>query len=359
MTLAGEMVPMDGTAAGAGKLGFTLRLPVGIIAAITPFNFPLNLVAHKIAPALAAGCAVVLKPAEKTPMSALFLAGLLMEAGLPAGWLNVVVGEPEPIAGVMLSDERVRLVTFTGSAAIGWRLRERAGARRVTLELGNSTPVIVAADADLELVAAKIAATAYAFSGQSCISIQRVLVHRDVADELLAKLQPRVEALTVGDPADPATDVGPLITQAAADRVRGLIDAAVAAGARLVTGGGGTGTLIAPAILCDVTPSMDVFASEVFGPLIAMTAFADLDEAIALANATEYGLQAAIFTRDLASALRAARELRFGGVMINETPTFRADQMPYGGTKRSGDGKEGPASAVREMTEERLVVIDA
>jgi acyl-CoA reductase-like NAD-dependent aldehyde dehydrogenase len=355
--LAGEMVPMDASQAGEGKLAFTVRSPIGVVAAISPFNFPLNLVAHKIAPALAAGCAVVLKPASQTPLSALLLAELEHEAGLPAGWLNVVVGPSSEIGDVLVDDERVRLITFTGSGPVGWRLRERAPRKRVNLELGNATPVIVEADADVGDAAARCAANAFSFAGQSCISVQRIYVHRDVYDEFKAELLPRVEALKVGDPADEDTDVGPLISPDDRDRVLAWIEEAKAAGAGVLTGGTLEGDLMRPTVVERPPADARLASEEAFGPVCTVQPYETLDEAIALANGTRYGLQAGIFTRDTKRALRAARELEFGGVTVNEAPTFRADQMPYGGVKDSGNTKEGPAWAVREMTEERLVVL--
>jgi acyl-CoA reductase-like NAD-dependent aldehyde dehydrogenase len=355
--LAGEMVPMDASPAGAGKLALTLRQPIGIVGAISPFNFPLNLVAHKIAPALAAGCAVVLKPAEKTPLSALFLAELETEAGLPAGWLNVVCGPAAEIGDVLVEDERVKLITFTGSVPIGWKLRERAPRKRVNLELGNATPVIVAADADMEDAATRLAANAFSFAGQSCISVQRIYVERRASDEFLALFLPRVEALKVGDPADEETDVGPLISDSDRDRILSWIEEAKSAGAKVLTGGELEGELLQPTVIAEAPPDAKVSREEVFGPLCTVAPFDTLDEAIALANSTRFGLQAGVFTRDVKDALRAARELEFGGVMVNEAPTFRADQMPYGGVKDSGNTREGPAYAIREMTEERLVVL--
>jgi len=357
-TLAGEMVPMDASQAGAGKLAFTLRRPIGIVGAISPFNFPLNLVAHKIAPALAAGCAVVLKPASATPLSALLLAELEAEAGLPAGWLNVLAGLASEIGDVLVEDERVRLITFTGSGEVGWKLVERAARKRVNLELGNATPVIVEADADLEVAATKLAANAFSFAGQSCISVQRIYVHRTVYDELLARFLPKVESLKVGDPADEETDVGPLIDLDGRDRVLSWIEQALAAGADLLTGGTLDGELLRPTVLANAGPELNVSCEEVFGPVCTITAYDTLDEAIALSNGTRYGLQAGIFTGSVRSALAAAERLEFGGVTINEAPTFRADQMPYGGVKDSGNTREGPAWAVREMTEERLVVLE-
>jgi acyl-CoA reductase-like NAD-dependent aldehyde dehydrogenase len=355
--LAGDVVPMDASPAGAGKLALTLRLPVGVIGAISPFNFPFNLVAHKVAPALAAGCAVVLKPASQTPLSALLLAELETEAGLPAGWLNVVCGSASEIGDVLVGDERVALITFTGSSAVGWKLRERAPRKRVNLELGNATPVIVAADADLEDVAARLAANAFSFAGQSCISVQRIYVARDAYDAFLERFLPKVEALVVGDPADDATDVGPLIAPTERDRVLEWIEEATARGARVLTGGNLDGELLRPTVVADAPADAKVACEEVFGPLCTVSPYDSLDEAIALANGTRYGLQAGVFTRDVKAALRAAQQLEFGGVTINEAPTFRADQMPYGGVKDSGNTREGPAYAVREMTEERLVVL--
>ena len=356
--LAGEMVPMDASQAGAGKLAFTLRQPLGVVGAISPFNFPLNLVAHKIAPALAAGCATVLKPASQTPFSALLLAELMAEAELPPGWLNVLVGPAAEIGDVLVEDERVRAITFTGSGDVGWKLAERAPRKRVKLELGNATPVIVEADADLEDVATRLAANAFSFAGQSCISVQRVYVQRAVHDELVSRFVPKVEALVVGDPADEATDVGPLIDRDARERVLAWIDEARAAGAEILTGGELEGELLRPTVIAKAAPDLKVSCEEVFGPVCTVTAYDTLDEAIELANGTRYGLQAGIFTRDLKVALEAASRLEFGGVTVNEAPTFRADQMPYGGVKDSGNTREGPAYAVREFTEDRLVVID-
>jgi acyl-CoA reductase-like NAD-dependent aldehyde dehydrogenase len=314
-------------------------------------------VAHKVAPALAAGCAVVLKPASQTPLSALLLAELEEEAGLSAGWLNVIVGPAAAVGDVLVEDERVALITFTGSSGVGWKLRERAPRKRVNLELGNATPVIVAADADLDDVAARLALHAFSFAGQSCISVQRIYVERSAYDAFLERFVPRVDALVVGDPADDATDVGPLISRDDRDRVLAWIQEARSQGARILTGGELDGELLRPTVVADAPPDAKVSCEEVFGPLCTVIAYDSLDEAIALANGTRYGLQAGIFTSDVKAALRAAHELEFGGVTVNEAPTFRADQMPYGGVKDSGNTREGPAYAVREMTEERLVVL--
>jgi acyl-CoA reductase-like NAD-dependent aldehyde dehydrogenase len=334
-----------------------MRVPIGVVGAISPFNFPLNLVAHKIAPALAAGCAVVLKPASQTPLSALLLAELETEAGLPPGWLNVLVGPAAEIGDVLVADERVRLITFTGSSGVGWKLRERAPRKRVNLELGNATPVIVEPDAELETAAAKIAANAFSFAGQSCISVQRVYVHRDVYDDFKARFLPKVDALVVGDPADEETDVGPLIAPSERERVLAWIEEAQAGGAEILTGGELEGDLLRPTVVERPPPDAKLACEEAFGPVCTLEPYDTLDEAITRANGTRYGLQAGIFTGALAAALYAAGCLEFGGVTINEVPTFRADQMPYGGVKDSGNTREGPAWAVREMTEERLVVV--
>jgi acyl-CoA reductase-like NAD-dependent aldehyde dehydrogenase len=356
--LAGDVVPMDASQSGEGKLAFTLRRPLGVVGAISPFNFPLNLVAHKIAPALAAGAAVVLKPAGQTPLSALLLAELEAAAGLPPGWLNVVVGPASEIGDVMVEDERVKVITFTGSGTVGWELRERAPRKRVNLELGNATPLIVEADADLEAAAAATAQHGFSFAGQSCISIQRVYIQRDVYDEFLGRLLPKVEALVVGDPADEDTDVGPVIDEAARDRILDWVAEANAGGAEVLTGGELDGELIPPTLIADASPELKVSCEEVFGPVVTVNRYRSLDEAVELANSTKYGLQAGIFTSSLRTALRAAHELEFGGVTVNEAPTFRADQMPYGGVKASGNTREGPAYAIRELTEERVVVIE-
>ncbi len=352
--LAGEVVPMDASPAGEGKLALTLRLPIGIVGAISPFNFPLNLVAHKIAPALAAGCAVVLKPAAATPFSALFLAELEQEAGLPPGWLNVVSGGAAAIGDELVADERVKLITFTGSSGVGWSLAERAHRKRVKLELGNATPAIVCADAPAD-AAAKLAANAFSFAGQSCISVQRIFVLAEAWDRFLAEFVPKVEALKVGDPADDATDVGPVITADERDRILSWIRDSK--GDVLTGGTTNEDGLILPTVIANPAVDDKVQCEEVFGPVVTLTRVATLDDAIEQANATKYGLQAAIFTTNIQASLHAARHLDFGGVIVNEAPTFRADQMPYGGVKESGNTKEGPAWAVREMTEERLVVL--
>jgi len=357
-TLTGETVPMDASTAGAHKLGVVLRVPIGVVGAISPFNFPVNLVVHKIGPAIAAGCPVVLKPASATPLSALALASMLVdECGLPEGWLNVVTCKGST-ANRLVEHPDIAMITFTGSPPVGWGIRERVPHKRVGLELGNNAPVIVEPSADWETAADKITVAGTSFAGQSCISVQRVYVHRSVAEPFLARLADGFDGLVVGDPLDDATQVSALIDPGETERVRSWIAEAVEGGARVVAGGDVTDDgVLRPTVLADVTPDMEVCRTEVFGPLVGVQVYGELEEALRLANDTRYGLQAGIFTAHLDDALRAARTLDFGGVTVNEVPTWRADQMPYGGVRDSGNTREGPAWAAREMTEERLVVI--
>jgi acyl-CoA reductase-like NAD-dependent aldehyde dehydrogenase len=357
-TLVGEIVPVDGAQPGDGKFGFTLRVPRGVVAAISPFNFPLNLVVHKVAPAIAAGCPVVLKPASQTPLSAIRLQEILLDdCGLPAGWLNVVTGPGGAVGDPLVEHDDVAVVTFTGSPEVGWGIAAKAADKKVGLELGNNAPVIIEPSADWEAAAAKIAVAGFSHAGQSCISTQRIYAHREVADRFTQALVPKVEALVVGDPLDEGTDVSSLISKGETERVKGWIDEAVAGGAKVLVGGDLEDGVLAPTVLADVTPDMEVCRSEVFGPLVSIIRYDDVDDAFAQANDTRYGLQAAIFTAELDAAMRAAYELDFGGVLVNEVPTFRTDQMPYGGVRDSGNTKEGPHDAVREMTRERLVLI--
>jgi len=360
-TVTGEVVPLDATLPGAGHLGFTVRLPIGVVAAITPFNFPLNLVAHKVAPAIAAGCPVVLKPASATPLSALALAVVVEDCGLPPGWLNVVTCDGGT-ADHLVTHPDVALVTFTGSAEVGWAIRGRAPRAQVSLELGNATPVVVADDTDdVETVARLLAAGAFGFAGQSCISVQRVYATPGVVGPLTEALAAATAAQVVGDPADDSTQVSALITPAETQRVLGVIEDATTRGGEVIVGGAvrplGAHGVLEPTLVAGLTPSASLAASEVFGPVVGIAGVADVAEGITLANDSPYGLQAGIFTNDLPAALDAARRLRFGGVTINEVPTWRADQMPYGGVGESGNTKEGPAWAVRSMTTERLVVL--
>jgi acyl-CoA reductase-like NAD-dependent aldehyde dehydrogenase len=357
-TLAGDVVPVDAAQVGEGKLAFTLRVPVGVVAAISPFNFPLNLVAHKVAPAIAAGCPVVLKPASQTPLSAIALAELLLDdCGLPAGHLNVVTGGGGTVGNALVEHPDVAYVSFTGSGAVGWGIAERAARKKVALELGNNSPVIIEADGDWDRAARTIQVAGFSHAGQSCVSTQRVYVHADVADAFCSTLAKLAGELVVGDPLDEDTDVSALITADDRDRVQSWVEEAVAGGAEVLAGGAARDGLLPPTVLRNVTPDMRVCRDEVFGPVVAVQAYTELDEALRLADDSRYGLQAGIFTARLDTALRAARELHYGTVLINEVPTWRADQMPYGGVRESGNTKEGPPSAVREMTEERLVVI--
>ena len=358
-TFAGEVVPLDAIAAGEGKVGFALRVPIGVVGAISPFNFPLNLVAHKLAPAIAAGCPVVLKPASQTPLSAVALAALLVdECGLPAEHLHVLCGGGGTVGNAIVDHPDIAMITFTGSPEVGWGIRARAPRKRVGLELGNNAPVIIDAESDWKTAAGKIRVAGFSHAGQSCISTQRVLVHRDIVEGFTSALVDEVSTLVVGDPLDDDTEVSALISTSERDRVKSWIDEAVEQGASIACGGtvDDIGVLV-PTVLTDVTPDMEVCRNEVFGPVVAVAAYDSLDEAIALANDTRYGLQAAIFTNRLADAMKAFAALDFGGVLVNEVPTWRADQQPYGGLRDSGNTREGPAYAVREMTELKLVIL--
>ncbi len=357
--LTGGTVPMAASPAGAGKLGVMLRVPYGVVGAISPFNFPLNLVAHKLGPAIAAGNAVVLKPAGQTPISALKLAEILLEAGLPEAWLSVIPGPGSEVGNAIVEHELTRALSFTGSAGVGWGIRSKVPHKKVNLELGSNAPLIVHADGDWEAAADKAQIHAFSHAGQSCISIQRMLIHEDVADAFVERLVGNVVKLTVGDPLDPETDVGPLITGGDRDRVKQWIDEAVDAGAELLAGGElvDEGRCLAPTLLGSPPREAKVWCEEIFGPVATIDRYADFDEALRMANDSKFGLQAGVFTRDIGRGLEAARTLEFGGVLINEVPTFRADQMPYGGVKDSGNTREGPAFAVQELTEERFVTL--
>jgi acyl-CoA reductase-like NAD-dependent aldehyde dehydrogenase len=352
----GETIPLDGAPGGAGKVGLTLRVPCGVVVAISPFNFPLNLVCHKVGPALAAGNAVIVKPATDTPLSALTLAEILLQAGLPAEGINVLSGPGGEVGDVLVADRRVRKITFTGSRDVGEHICKLAGLKRVTMELGSNAPVIVMPDADMEKVAAAVAATGYANAGQVCISTQRVLAAGKVYGDFVDALKPKVEALKIGNQLDETVKVGPMVREREAVRVDEWMREAVSGGARIVTGGRRQGAFYEPTIVADVKPDMRISCDELFGPAVAVTPFTDVDEAIALANDTNYGLAAGIFTESLETAWRFAREVHSGNLHINWGPQWRADLMPYGGLKESGFGKEGPRYAVEEMTELKMVV---
>ncbi len=355
--ISGEVLPLDGASNGKGKFGFTLRVPCGVVVAITPFNFPLNLPCHKIGPALAAGNAVVFKPASDTPLTGLKLVEILLEAGLPPQAINCLTGGGGSLGDQLCSDSRVRKISFTGSRDVGEKITKIAGIKRVTLELGSNSPLVVLDDADPEKVANAIAVTGYANAGQVCISTQRVLADKAIYGDILDALKPKVESLKVGDPLQESTKLGPMIRESDAQRVNEWIDEAVRAGAKLVAGGKRKGTHHEATLLADVDPSMRVSRDELFGPAVAVTACRDLDEAIRLANDTKYGLSAAVFTQDIDRALRFCREVDAGNLHVNWGPQWRADLMPYGGLKDSGLGKEGPRYAIQEMTELKTVVI--
>ncbi len=354
--LHGETVPLDGAPGGAGKVGLTLRVPCGVVVAISPFNFPLNLVCHKVGPALAGGNAVIVKPATDTPLSALKLTQILLEAGLPPEGINTLTGPGGELGDLLVADRRVRKITFTGSRDVGERICRLAGLKRVTMELGSNSPVIVMPDADMDRVAAAVAATGYANAGQVCISTQRVLTAGKVYGDFLDALKPRVQALKLGNQLDEAVNVGPMVREREAARVDEWVREAVSGGARVVVGGRRHGALYEPTIVADVKPEMRISCDELFGPAVAVTPFTDIDEAIALANDTPYGLSAGIFTENLEWAWKFAREVQSGNLHVNWGPQWRADLMPYGGLKESGFGKEGPAYAIQEMTELKMVV---
>jgi acyl-CoA reductase-like NAD-dependent aldehyde dehydrogenase len=353
----GETVPVDTQAIGRGRLGWTERIPRGVIFGITPFNFPLNLVAHKVAPALAARNAIIVKPSPRTPLTALMLGAAFLESGLPKGALQVVPIEIAEI-DLLLTDERIAMLSFTGSAEVGWKLRERAARKMVTLELGGNAPVIVDQTADVAYSVERTALAAFNYAGQVCISAQRILLHERIAEEWTARFVKRAQALKTGDPLDEATELSVMINEEAARRAESWVSEAIGAGARLLSGGTRQGALFSATVLTDVHSEMRVCSEEVFAPIATIQTFSDFTEALSQANNTRYGLQAGVFTREMNNAFLAAERLDFGGVMINDAPAFRVDNMPYGGVKLSGAGREGVRYAMEEMTEPRMIVID-
>lgn len=353
----GETVPLDAVPAGVGRFGFTLRVPCGVVVAISPFNFPLNLCVHKVGPALAAGNAVIIKPPSNTPLSALRLTERLLECGVPGPAISCLTGPGGEVGEALCRDARVRKISFTGSREVGERICRVAGLKRVTMELGSNSPIVVMADANLEKVASAVAATGFTNAGQVCISTQRVFAERPVYDELLERSRSLVEALPVGNPLAEETRVGPMIREREAQRVEHWVREAVEGGARLVTGGVREGAVYRPTIVADARPSMRVMCEELFGPAVAFMAVDSVEDALRLANESRYGLAASVFTERVDVALRFARELEAGNIHVNWGPQWRADLMPYGGLKESGFGKEGPRYAVEEMTELKMVVI--
>jgi len=354
--VGGEVIPLDVLPAGTHRLGLTRRFPLSPIAAITPFNFPVMLAAHKISPAMACGASLTLKPPPQDPLSTLLLGELVAESGYPAGGVNVVPCDL-PVAQGLVRDERVRMISFTGSARAGWAIRAQSGTKRVALELGGNAGVIVEPDADLDRAAERCAAGGYSYAGQSCISVQRILVHRDVYDGFLARFVERVGRLRTGDPLEPTTEVGPMIDEQAALRAESWIAAAVRDGARVEIGGGRERAVLQPTVLTGTRPEQQVNCEEIFAPVTTVTPYADFDEALALVNGTPYGLQAGVFTRDVRRLMQAWSTLDVGGVMGNEIPSYRVDRMPYGGAKASGLGREGVRFAIQEMTEPRLLTL--
>lgn len=353
--LVGEVVPIDSSSPGKGRLGMTIREPLGVIAAITPFNVPLNLAMHKIGPAIAAGNTIVHKPASATPLSAIKMAGIFSDCGLPAGALNIITGPGGAIGEQLCFHPDVAMITFTGSVEVGLRIRNLAGLKKVTLELGSNSAVIIEDDADLDAAVPRCVAGSYAHSGQLCISVQRIYVHERIRDRFLEQFVEHTKKLVIDHPYQPTADISSLINAKEAERIVGWIGEAVRSGAQLVHGGGRMNATVAPAVLAEVPPSVQLSCKEAFGPVVGINRYRDLDEAIEQVNASEFGLQAGIYTRDLDKAWRAAHAVHVGGFMINEVPQFRVDQMPYGGVKLSGTGREGPKYAIEEMTEPKLI----
>ncbi len=353
----GEIIPLDWTGETEGRIGFLQRFPLGPVFGIVPFNFPLNLACHKLAPAIAAGNPVILKPASATPVCSLLLGEMALDAGLPPEAISVV-----PCAGVraeqLARDSRIAYLSFTGSCSVGWHLKDIAGRKKVGLELGGNAAVIVHEDANLDFAADRIATGGFINAGQVCISVQRVLVHRPVFDRMLEKILLSVKALRIGDPREPSTDIGPMIDQQKAEEAYRKVKEAVRQGARVLTGGTLDGTLFTPTIITDTTPDMRINREEVFAPVISIAPYDTFAEALQMANASDFGLQVGVFTQNINRVMRAFSTMEVGGVMVNDIPTFRVDQMPYGGLKGSGIGREGPRYAIEEMTELRLMVIN-
>ncbi len=354
--MGGEVLPLDLQPSTAGRWGMVRRFPLGPILAITPFNFPLNLVAHKIAPAIAAGCPVVLKPAALTPLTALLLAECVQAAGWPKGALHVLPLSNED-AALLVGDDRLKLLSFTGSSAVGWALKAQAGKKKVVLELGGNAGVIVHSDADIDYAAERCVAGGFSYAGQSCIAVQRILVHRSVFDRFVTTFLERIRRLVAGDPLDEHTDIGPLIRESDAVRVLDWVEEAVRSGAKLLCGGTRRGSVVQPTVLSGTSPTMRVNACEMFGPVKTVEVYDDFDAALRMVNDSSFGLHAGVFTSDVRLLFKAYDELEVGGVVAGDVPTFRIDHMPYGGIKDSGFGREGLRYAIEEMTEPKLLVM--
>ena len=355
--IGGEVVPLDWSPGMESYWGVTRRFPIGPILGITPFNFPLNLVVHKVAPALAAGNSILIKPAPQTPLTSLLLAELLLEAGVPPGGLNVLPCDNR-VAEQLVVDPRFKLLSFTGSAPVGWMLKAKCGKKKVVLELGGNAAVIVEPDADLDYVAQRCVTGGFSYAGQTCISVQRIFVHESIVAAFTENLVARVERLETGDPGNERKVVGPLIDPGAAQRIEGWIGDAVAQGARVLSGGTRVGSVVRPTVLSQVTPAMKVSCQEVFGPLVTITPYREFDDVLKAVNESEYGLQAGVFTSNIGRIFQAFEQLEVGAVLANEIPTFRADHMPYGGVKDSGIGREGLRYAIEDMTEPKLLVMN-
>lgn len=355
--IGGEVLPLDLNAQSEGRLGLTRRFPLGPIFGIAPFNFPLNLVSHKVAPSMAAGNSLVLKPASATPLSALLLAEILLDAGMLPGTVNVTPCGAD-LADTLVADDRFKLVTFTGSPAVGWDLKRKAGRKRVTLELGGNAAVIVESDADLELAVERAVTGSFAFSGQVCISVQRLYLHEKIADAFTQKFLERTKKLVLGDPMDERTDLGPMIDEKALARTQAWVDEAARGGASVLCGGKRDGRFFPPTVLADVKPDMNVHCSEVFAPIVNLYRYRDFSDALAAVNDSPFGLQAGVFARDVGRVFQAFETLEVGGVIVNDVPTWRVDSMPYGGEKESGQGREGVRYAIEEMTQLRLLALN-
>lgn len=355
--LGGEVIPLDTFPGSEKRTGIVRRFPVGPILGISPFNFPLNLVAHKVAPAMACGCPIIIKPASKTPLSALILGEIVMDAGWPAGGLNVIPASGADIEKLM-DDERIKKLTFTGSPSVGWMLKNKAGQKRVTLELGGNAGLIIHDDADIELAAARSVTGAFSYAGQVCISIQRIYAHKKVFERFKKLFIEKVEALKLGDPMEDATEIGPLIDSASLERTEQWVKEAVKSGAKVLTGGKSAGPFFVPTVLTGTKPSMKVCTDEVFAPVVTLEPYGDFSKAIEMVNHSLYGLQAGLFTNDIKRIFYAYEELEVGGLVVNDIPTYRVDNMPYGGVKMSGFGREGVRYAIDEMTEMRLLALN-